>query len=114
MTESFLTSDIDGRLTCPKCCENYVHIDDVFIAGRPREDGPVEPVHVDHRGQVREGLNVALPIPETGRRHVIALKGWCEMCAAHFTIEFKQHKGQTHVALREAKWSPLLPAQPND
>lgn len=107
-TASPIQVDIDGRMLCPLCGEAYVHVDDVFVAGRPREDGEVEPVHVDYAGRVRDGV-IDLPIPDVGRRHVFALKGWCEMCRGTFAIEFKQHKGQTQIAIRQPNWIPVEP-----
>lgn len=101
--------DEGGRLLCPLCGENWAHVDEVFVAGRPREDGDVEPVHVDHGGRVSRDQAVALPIPDVGRRHAFALKGWCETCQGAFTIEFKQHKGQTLLAVRRPRWEAVTP-----
>lgn len=99
--------DVDGRLLCPSCDFEYVHIDDAYVAGRPREDGPVVPVHVNSYGQVQTGEHVHLPVPdgEVGRRHLVSLTGWCESCGLRFAVEFKQHKGQTMMALRRQTWS---------
>ncbi|KRB73067.1 hypothetical protein ASE01_20030 [Nocardioides sp. Root190] len=102
-----LAFDEDSRLLCPHCKGDYVHVDNAYVAGRPREDSEVFPVHVDDSGQVRADHSVDLPIPEgqIGRRHVISLTGWCETCSARFALEFKQHKGQTYFAVRRQSWA---------
>ena len=108
MTRPFLNVDVDGILLCPLCGESrYTHIDDVFVAGRPREDGEVVPVHIDSHGRTTSDNSVALPIPDVGRRHAISLGGWCESCGGRFAIEFLQHKGQTAVAVRKPTWVPV-------
>lgn len=109
--EPFLFTD-GAALLCPHCQFNFVHVDDVYVAGRPREDGEVHPVHVDAGGRARSDSSVSLPIPDVGRRHVFALQGWCEGCGGHFTLEFSQHKGQTMVAIREPSWKTLTPKTP--
>lgn len=95
------------ELICPLCGSEWTHVDDVFVAGRPREDGPLVPVHVDSSGQVREGSDVISPVGDEGRRHSIALVGYCETCTGQFAIEFRQHKGQTHVSVKKQSWSPI-------
>jgi hypothetical protein len=95
--------DPSGHLLCPRCGDDYVHVDDVFVAGRPREDGPVFPVHVNSDGNVREGQQVSLPV-SADRRHSIGVQGWCEKCSGRFVIEFRQHKGQTLVDVLEERW----------
>jgi hypothetical protein len=95
--------DPDGLLVCPLCGSNWTHVDDVFIAGRPREAGPIVPIHVDAEGRVRNGSQVALPITPD-RRHSIGLQGYCETCSGRFVIEFEQHKGQTRVDVLEQRW----------
>lgn len=105
--QSVVNFDADDRLLCPTCRGTHVHVDNVFVAGRPREDGPVVPVHVDSAGRVASDDYVPLPIPEgeIGRRHTISLTGWCEECSDRFALEFKQHKGNTLVAVRRQSWS---------
>ena len=110
-TVPFLFTD-GYALLCPHCQSNYVHIDDVYVAGRPREDSEVHPVHVDAGGRTSSDPSISLPIAGLGRRHVFALKGWCEGCSGHFTLEFTQHKGQTLVAIREPSWITLTPKTP--
>ena len=109
--EPFLYAQ-DGMLLCPHCGERFIHIDDVYVAGRPREDGEVVPVHVDAAGRPHTGPAVSVPIPDVGRRHAVSLKGWCETCSGSFTIEFVQHKGHTLVAVREPQWTALVPRMP--
>ena len=42
-------------LLCPRCGDGQTHIDDVYVYGRPREDGPIIAAHVDYRGEVERG-----------------------------------------------------------
>lgn len=95
----------DGALLCPNCAGEYVHLDDVYVAGRAQEDGEVRPAHVNAAGDVTTGSAVSSPVADSGRRHVFALAGWCEFCQSNFAIEFAQHKGQTRI-----KVTQLLPA----
>lgn len=95
-------------LLCPHCGENYVHLNEVYIAGRPREDGDIFPVKVDSHGLVTEGLSVVVPFGTNGagRRHTISLVGWCESCSQRIAIAFQQHKGETHVSTLTQTWTP--------
>lgn len=102
-------TDQHNRFLCPSCGEDYVHLDNVYIAGRPREDGDIVPVHVNAAGHVKQGFEVDLPTADIGRRHAITIAGWCELCGANFAIEFKQHKGQTEVRVLQKEWRPLTP-----
>jgi hypothetical protein len=102
-----LNIDENARLLCPACGFNCTHVDEVYVAGRPREDGDVFPVHVTAGGLVSQGLGVDLPSEDIGRRHVITLTGWCEGCSKSFAIEFKQHKGETYLKLLQKEWRPL-------
>lgn len=101
-----------GSMLCPLCGEQNIHLDDVYVSGRPREDGDIVPVHVDHHG--RTDTHTTLPIMNTGRRHSIALGGWCEHCGGRFTIEFTQHKGDTLVAVHKQAWTPVIVHTPDD
>lgn len=109
MPRSFLPlSECGDWLLCPKCGEEYTHLDDVYVAGRQREDGDVTPVHVDSSGALQSGASVSLPVSDVGRRHVISIKGSCETCGAEFAIEFKQHKGVTMVSVNDTHGRPLF------
>lgn len=108
MPDAFLLAQ-DNCLLCPLCGNDYVHIEDAYVAGRPREDGPVIQVHVDGGGRVFTGDEVDLPIPDFGRRQVLSLGGRCEGCGGRFAIEFKQHKGQTVLAVRRPVWTSVEP-----
>lgn len=105
----FETIDGEAILRCPACASTYVHLDDVYMAGRPREDGPVECVHVDANGNTHDSNETTTPLPPAGlgRRHAIAVAGWCEGCHTNLAIVFKQHKGQTFVTLANQTWTPL-------
>ena len=95
-----------GHMPCPLCDEPYTHIDDVIMAGRPQEDGPFEPVQVDHRGNIKEHY-IDYSFLKRTRRHSIGLIGWCESCEGRFAIEFCQHKGATVVRLYRLKWQEI-------
>lgn len=98
MTEPGQLTFDDGLLLCPLCGDDYVHLNDVFVAGRPEgEDGPIKNVTVSNAGRVTEGDLVEFPSQQVGRRHSLALAGDCEHCGEGFAIEFRQHKGQTRV-----------------
>lgn len=94
----------DGSLHCPICGEAYgLHIEVASVAGR-REDGPISPALVDEECVVTYDV----PVPEgedvgEGRRHRIALEGWCEFGDHPFAIVFTQHKGETFVEV--VPWS---------
>lgn len=100
----------DGFLTCPLCGNDYVHMDEVYMAGRAREDGPVirSMINADgHAAHDDDSIQVPLRGGDTGRRHTISMTGWCEGCHGHFAIVFKQHKGQTIVDVLRQDWAPL-------
>lgn len=59
MPDAFLHAE-DGVLLCPRCGSEWTHVD-VFVAGRPREDSAVVPVHVESSGRVQSDIFVALP-----------------------------------------------------
>lgn len=107
MPHPFLSQSDSHMLACPLCGEDHVHLDDVYMAGRPREDGPFKNVHVNDAGHVEQGEHLDMPIRTGGRRHTIAVGGWCEMCSGRFAIEFRQHKGQTELAILRADWTPI-------
>lgn len=110
------TSDHNSALTvahCPLCGWPMTHVDEVIMAGRPREDGSFVFVHVDSDGKVTEGIDVEFDMDvdflKSGRRHSIGLIGTCEECRGRFAIEFRQHKGETEVHAYESKWQTLTP-----
>lgn len=94
-------TDRAEQLCCPLCGDVYVHVDEARVAARLREDGDITHISVTKAGQI--GSEV-VPIGNrvgTGRRHRIALHGWCEMCGGKFAIVFTQHKGVTLVESQE-------------
>lgn len=109
MATHSLSFDDDGAnpstLLCPACGGDYVHLDDVYVAGRPREDEDAKTVHVDHRGTVDHLTPVPLGAGGLGRRHTITLGGFCELCHERFAVAFKQHKGQTFVSILTRQWT---------
>ena len=87
----------ENELCCPLCGDTNTHIDEVAIAARPLgEDGPIAEIGIDARGAVTHRSG-AVPIGQVGagRRHRIALIGWCESCGDRFALVFTQHKGVT-------------------
>lgn len=89
----------DGVLRCPRCGDEWTHIDRVDVAAR-HEDGPTGDIAVDAcTGQVAtKGVAPAIGSHVgIGRRHRIVLVGSCEICGATLELIFTQHKGQTLV-----------------
>lgn len=97
----------DSRLLCPSCGSDYVHIDDVHIGGRSREDGPWRNVTVDSTGKVDTAPPAVAAPTSPGRRHFMTLVGWCETCQAVFGVAFIQHKGRTLVEAIQQRWGPV-------
>lgn len=87
----------EDRLLCPNCGTWHVHLEDVYVGGRIREEGgPVVPVHVNLQGQVKQGDDVTLP-REPEYRQIVTLAGWCEQCNVPTEISFTQSKGHTLI-----------------
>lgn len=89
----------EKELCCPLCGDNFVHIDEVRVAARPQgEDGPEVGLRVTAKGEVFDEHVPTGRQVGTGRRHRIALIGWCEQCEGRrFALVFTQHKGVTFV-----------------
>lgn len=93
-----------SALCCPLCGDQWIHIDDTYVSGRDGEDEPVRRIRVGPDAKPETEPLAHTPISDEGRRHVIALAGWCETCDRRFAWTFKQHKGQTIVeVVRYAK-----------
>ena len=99
-------ADAYSVVLCPLCKSEWTHLDEVRVAGRPREDGDIFPVRVDAGGHVTQGLGVVVPFGELGlgRRHTISIVGWCEGCGERFAFAFQQHKGQTLLSTLAESW----------
>lgn len=97
----------EGILGCPRCDDDHVHVDDAYVAGRPREDGDVVPVHVDSHGRLTQPHEGDLPVGEfgRGRRHAVSVGGWCEGCGSQFAFVFTQNKGRTIVETAFREWT---------
>lgn len=96
-----------GVLLCQGCGDEYTHIKQVIVGGRPREDGPFVPVGVDSAGAVFEVSDydfvVATPTEcSSVRRDFFTLMAECENCPTTTIISFQQHKGSTYVEARSA------------
>ena len=88
----------DNELCCPLCGDVFVHIDQVRVAARPKgEDGPEIDVGLTASGALTLDATPTGRAVGAGRRHRIALLGWCEMCGGKFALVFTQHKGVTFV-----------------
>ncbi len=91
-------TSLEHEMVCPLCGGTNTHVDGVSIAARPSgEDGAIKEIGVNSRGDVAD---LTGGIPESrfvgvGRRHRIALTGWCESCDRPFAWLFTQHKGVT-------------------
>lgn len=93
------TSNAD-EMVCPLCGDTNTHIDRVAMAARPDgEDGMIIEIAVPADGDVVRGGRNIPPSRHvgTGRRHRIALIGWCESCRGEFAWLFTQHKGVTFL-----------------
>lgn len=91
-----LTYHVDGSMACPLCDGEYTHVEEVIMAGRSQEDGPVMSTHIGSDGLVR---SQTVSASGSGRRHTITLLGNCELCGGSFSIAFQQHKGQTLIGI---------------
>lgn len=91
--------DAEGVLRCPRCLDEWTHIDRVLVGTRDSdhgEDGPGRITTVDNLGNVTISKVAERDLP--GRRHHITLEMWCEICGTRCWFEFRQHKGQTQVS----------------
>jgi hypothetical protein len=96
MNTPLLFTNTSDALLCPVCGADTIHLDDVYVAGRTAEDGPVTELRIDSRGEIHHET-----IPLTwGRRHSIGVGGYCENGGHRFIIEFMQHKGATLTEIR--------------
>lgn len=84
-------------LRCPECNQaTGLHIDGVVV-----ENAAGQRLHVDTRGEdggARLDIRLENDGVHDGRRHQLALEGWCEHCANGFSLAFKQHKGYTYYS----------------
>lgn len=92
-------SYVNGVMACPLCGDgDGTHVEHAYVAAR-REGQEFTDIHVDAvEGTVeQQGAPSAPAGPGVGegRRHRIALTGWCEMCGGEYAIIFTQHKGAT-------------------
>ena len=91
-------TSLDDEMVCPLCGETNTHIDQVAMAARPQgEDGVIVEIGVTAAGELVHETAVIPPSRHVGlgRRHRIALHGWCESCDGTFAWLFTQHKGVT-------------------
>lgn len=91
----------ESELRCPMCGDANTHVNSAAVAARKAgEDGEITEIGVACDGHVAELSPGSVPVGEyvgVGRRHRIALLGWCESCAGRFALVFTQHKGTTVV-----------------
>ncbi len=100
MTSASITVDVDGQLLCPACGEKDTHVDIAYVAARREDDDPNEIVVNAVTGRVVTHDSVSAPAGSavgSGRRHRIALAGYCEVNGHTFAVVFTQHKGVTLV-----------------
>ena len=95
----------EQHLLCPRCGDEWTHVEDVHVSARV-EDRQFNEITVNAlTGAVRTQAPTVGPkgaAVKEGRRHRIALKGFCETCGDHFALIFTQHKGVTIV-----EWEPM-------
>ncbi|MQA78088.1 MAG: hypothetical protein GEV10_06360 [Streptosporangiales bacterium] len=95
-----IKTDADNQLLCPSCGAEWVHTDIVYVSAR-HEDGSFNEISVNGvTGQVVTNRPEPGPVGPTqneGRRHRMAVTGWCEHCPGRFALVFTQHKGVTFV-----------------
>lgn len=100
--------DDGSALSCPACSGTNVSLEQAFVSARQEDQAADEVVVHAVTGQVDVGGRGAAPagsIVGTGRRHRIALAGYCEDCRAPLALVFTQHKGQTLVEWsQDATW----------
>lgn len=104
-----LQTDVYGNLQCPLCREtNGLHVDQVRVAGRDKEDAPVRILEVTAQGLIRK-LRADEHVGASRRRHCFTLVGWCELCGGRFAVDLAQHKGQTQVSTTRLPGSSINP-----
>lgn len=91
----------NGALLCPACGAEGTHMEIVYITAR-QEDEEANEIRVSAvTGQIRtqeEQSAPAGPAVGDGRRHRIAITGYCEGDGEHkFAVVFTQHKGWTFM-----------------
>lgn len=90
----------DDELCCPLCGDTNTHVDRVGMAAWVTgEDGQITEIGFTACGVVTDDTGRIPPSRHVGvgRRHRIALFGWCESCDGEFALLFTQHKGVTLV-----------------
>lgn len=86
--------DNEHALMCPECGETSgLHIDGVELENASGDRHRVDAVGED--GSSRFNVQQDGDASHNGRRHQIALLGWCEICRYKFSLTFRQHKGMT-------------------
>lgn len=87
-------------LLCPICGDESTHVDGVMIAAGPEDCEQRTTITVKATSGVVKTYS-SRPTPtiaaDHGRRHRIALIGWCENGGHKFSLVFAQHKGNTFV-----------------
>lgn len=97
---------LDSRnvLLCPNCNGSYLHHDLVRVYGRVHEDDlnlvkvTVETTQYGDRTFTPRKPDHGNP---SGRRDGLAVRFWCEFCAAVSELTIFQHKGETFLEWRE-------------
>ncbi|MER7271354.1 hypothetical protein ABT344_24020 [Micromonospora carbonacea] len=90
----------DGVLLCPACGERDTHVDIAYVSARHEDQDPNEIAVNAVTGRVVTHNPVPAPAAPgvgQGRRHRIALAGYCEVGGHRFAVVFTQHKGATLV-----------------
>jgi hypothetical protein len=91
-----LDKDNPDWLLCPECHNFNLHHGRVTIFDRPQEDAPSCAIVVEDGMASREDGNGN----PSSRRGGVAIRFWCESCAAIPELTIAQHKGTTVLAWR--------------
>lgn len=86
----------DGRILCPRCGHDNIHITGVRVAARRHEDAPVTWVGVDAFDGAVDHEPSDTPDPRHTARQQIALEGLCEGGCV-FALVFRQDHGCTYI-----------------
>lgn len=93
-----------GSLICSKSDGYTTHIDHVQVAARGGDQAFNEIYVNAETGEVSTQRSMPAPVGSSvgeGRRHRIALSGFCEECGGRFSLVLTQHKGDTIVEWAE-------------
>jgi hypothetical protein len=90
-----------GLLCCPVCGTDQTHCEFVYVAAREEDGETFNEIMVNAiTGEIDDNRSEHAPVGKivgVGRRHRIAIAGFCEEADHQFAVVFTQHKGVTCV-----------------